>query len=410
MSSGVRDTSMAGGGLAGVRHPKYDGPVSDAPTPPKGWLSGVGVWLGRRAPAKSVLVFVAGAVVGGVLVWAPWQGDPTRGRFDFESTEAPGEYLYLDPERVVSYLAQIRGGIPGAETQTESRAETVEASAGTAVSGSLKRLREAGVSRVVTATTAADFLSLIDKLKDGDLQKPVRVKELNARMDPPAPEVFADQVLSLVEGDFAIIRNVRVLMPLHVRPYDAIRRLGPESFTTERPVRLEIEEYATAVGPDPRVVFNIGAHTSKDDGAPLAGTLPDGRLRRGCPSTGWPSFGRLWPAQDPVNARVLLPVRYGLLAPETSLLSGGDSIVVGKVIRVLKPPRATAPGPAPRDSDVCFRDQQARNAFELTADRIPEAVTNSLQRVTPDTIQESLDTYAAVRAPAAVVVPVAIYR
>jgi len=384
--------------------------VPDAPAPQASWLSRFGAWLGGHPLAKSGLLFVAGAIVGGVLVWAPWQDDATRGRFDFDSTEVPGEYLYLDPERVVSYLAQIRGGIPGEETQTESSAETVDASAGAAVSGSFQRRREAGVSRVVTATTAADFLSLIDKLQDGDLQKPIRVKELDARMDPPSPQAFADQVLNLAEGDFVIMRKVRVLLPIHVRPYDAIRRLGPRSFTTERSVQREIRLYATAVGPDPRVVFNIGAHTSKDDGAPLAGTLPGGGLRPGCPSTGWPSFGRVWPAQDPVNARVLLPVQYSLLAPETSLLSGGDSIVVGKVIRVLRPPPATTPGPAPRESDVCFRDQQARSAFELTADRIPEAVTSSLPRVTPEAIRESLDTYGAVRAPAAVVVPVAIYR
>jgi hypothetical protein len=393
-----------------AREPRaYDRRVPDAPPARPGPLARIGGWLGRHALARTALVFVAGAVVGGILVWAPWQGDDRKGRFDFESTAVPGEYLYLDPERVVSYLAQIRGGVPGEETQTESTSEQVDASAGAAVSGSFQRRREAGVSRVVTPTTAADFLSLMDKLDDPDLQRPRRLKEVVARTEPPSPEAFAAQVLGLTEGDFVIIRNVRVLMPLHVRPYDAIRRLGPRSFSTDRAERREIRRYAATVGPDPLVVFNVGAHTSKDDGAPLAGTLPDGRVRLGCPSTGWPAFGRAWPAQDPVNARVLVPVRYSLLAPETSLLSGGDSIIVGKVIRVLRPPSATG-GPAPRESDVCFRDQQARNAFGLTADRIPASVTASLRGASPEAIRESLDTYAAVRAPAAIVVPVAIYR
>jgi hypothetical protein len=155
-------------------------------------------------------------------------------------------------------------------------------------------------------------------------------------------------------------------------------------------------------------VFNVGAHAARDDGAPLAGVLPDGRVRPGCPVTGWPAFGRRWPVQDPANARVLLPVRYSLLAPESSLLSGGDSIVVGKVVRVLREPRD--PALKPRESDVCFSDQGARNAFRLTADRIPQVVAGSLPRVNRQNIQEALDTYAEVRAPAAIVLPVAIYR
>jgi hypothetical protein len=384
--------------------------MADAASPPTGALARARAWLAAQPLARAALVFVAGAVVGGIIVWAPWSGGGERSRFDFSSTAVPGEYLYLDPERVVAYLAQIRGGIPGAETQTESTSETLDASAGSAVSGSLQRRREAGVSRVVTATTAADFLNLVQKLQDGDLQKPTRLREVDARPDPPSSQAFADQVLDLVEGDFVIIRDVRVLMPAHVRPYDAIRRLGPAGFSDDPGVRRQIRRYARAVGSDPTVVLNVGAHTASDDGGHLEATLPDGRTRAGCPTTGWPSFGRVWPAEDPVNARVLMPVRYDLLSPETSLISGGDSIVVGKVVRVLRPPTATTAGPSPRTSDVCFSDAQAAGAFALTADRIPERVIDALPDVTRDRIRASLTSYAAVRAPAAVVLPVAIYR
>ena len=378
-------------------------------------IAAVRGWLGRHALARAGLVFVAGALLGGLLVWAPWSGDgPAHGRFDFESTAVPGEYMYLDPERVVAYLAQIRGGIPGAETQTETLEESVGASAGTAVSGTFQRRREAGVSRQVTATTAADFLSLLDKLRDGDLQRPVRVREIDARPEPPSAQAFADGVLALREGDFVVIRDARVLMPVHVRPYDAIRRLGPASFSADPAVRAEIRRYAATVGADPRIVFNIGAHTSKDDGAPLAAPLRLANggvvLRPGCPTTAWPSFGRVWPPEDPVNARILLPVRYSLIAPESSLLSGGDSIVVGKVIRVLRPPTTATPGPQPRESDVCYRDREARNVFGLTAARIPEAVTSTPEGPSRRAVERALVSYAGVRAPAAVVVPVAIYR
>jgi hypothetical protein len=157
----------------------------------------------------------------------------------------------------------------------------------------------------------------------------VRVKRVDARPDArgrgEAEEAVADDVFGLVEGYFVIISNVRVLMPVHIRPYDVIRRLGAESFTDDPAVLEEIREYAEAIGPDPKIVFNVGAHTARDDGAPLAGVLPNGKVRAGCPVSGWPAFGKRWPIQHPANARILLPVRYSLLAPESSLLSGGES-------------------------------------------------------------------------------------
>lgn len=310
-------------------------------------------------------------------------------------------------------MAQIRGGISTEETQTETVTETATARAEAAVAAALERRRELGVSRVVTATTAADFLNLLDKLQDPRLQRPIRVGQVDARPDASTPdeagELFRDELLQLREGDFVVIRNVRVLMPVHIRPYDAITRLGADSFTSDAAERREIEVYAETIGPDPKVVFNVGAHPVTDDGAPLAGTLPDGRVRPGCPVSGWlRAFKQRWPTQERPNARVLLPVRYGLLAPESSLLSGGDSIVVGKVIRVLREPNP--PERKPRASDVCYSDEQARDAFGLTTDRIPDVVVNSLSGINLGNIEESLATYARVRAPAAVVLPVAIYR
>jgi hypothetical protein len=361
-------------------------------------------------------VFVVGGLIGGLLIWAPWQEEPQSGRFEFSSTAVPAEYLYLDPERVVSYLAQIRGGISSEETQTESVSETetvrAEAAAAAAASAAVERRREVGVSRVVTATTAADFLNLLDKLQDPRLQRPIRVGHVDARPTAATPDeagaTFRDQVMDLREGDFVVIDNVRVLMPVLIRPYDAITRLGADSFTSDPAELKEIETYARTIGPDPKVVFNVGAHPVTDDGAPLAGRLPDGRIRPGCPVTGWPSFGKRWPAQERPNARVLLPVRYGLLASESSLLSGGDSIIVGKVIRVLREPNP--PDRKPRASDVCYSDEQARDVFGLTTDRIPDVVVDSLSGITEENIQESLTAYAQIRAPAAVVLPVAIYR
>lgn len=361
-----------------------------------------------------MLAFLAGGLIVGVWLEKPWSDPTPDSRFDFKSTDVPGEFLYLDPERVISYLAQIRGGVAGPETRTSQ----VEDSAGLSLpsgGGQFQRRSEAGVSRQVQPSNAADFLSLLDKLKDPDLQRPVRFRTLDARPDPASPEEFARAVLALKEGDFVLMRDARVLLPAQVRPYDAIRRFGPANFSTDRSVQRSIRRYAATVGADPRVVFNLGEHSANDDGGAMAGDLdPDPdvqRLRPGCPTTGWrKAFHRVWPTQDRINARVLVPVRYSLLAPEPSLLSGGDSNVVGKVIRVLRPPTTTTPGPAPRESDVCYRDEGARSAFGLSIDRVPDAVLEAPPELSRERLRTALEQYASVRAPAAVVVPVAIYR
>jgi hypothetical protein len=372
--------------------------------------SGVEAWIGRHAVASLAVVFAAGALLGGLLIWAPWRDDDQPGRFEFSSTEVPGEYLYLDPERVVSYLAQIRGGFSDKETQTESESVSESASAEAAVSAGIERRREAGVSRVVTATTAADFLNLLDKLQDSRVQRPVRVGRVDARPPAATPEeagrAFADEVMGLTEGDFVVIRNVRVLMPRHVRPYDTVRRLGVASFGADPATRRAIRRYLAAVGPDPTIVLNVGAHAVSDDGGHFP-PVPGGDGETACPATAWRAFGMSWPEPDAVNARVLVPVRYGLLAPESSLFSGGDSIIVGKVIRVLREP----PDPAvrPRESDVCFTDEKARRTFTLTTALIPEPGLGAAEMDRADVV-DAAGSYAEALAPAAVVLPVAIYR
>lgn len=362
--------------------------------------------ISQKGSAKVAAALAVGAFLGIALVsWGPWSSDTRSDRFAFESKAAPGEFLYLDNVRVDSYLAQIRGGSPGAETQTEGRTKGLSISGGPTGSGSFTR--EAGTSRVVTRTAAADLLNLLDKLRDPDLQDPVSVEELDARADPVT---FADGIEALDEGDFVIIKRARVLMPIHMRAYDAIRRRGAATFTGDPKVLRGIRRYASSVGPDPLFYVNLGAHRTTDGGAPLAGRLPDGRRRPGCPTTAWPAFGEDWPRQPESerNARVLVSVRYSLLLPaEASQLSGGDSTVVGKVIRVLREPE---PRVKPRETDVCFRDEQARSTFALTGDGIPPTVAQALRSVTREKVAISLDVDTGVRAPAAVVLPIAIYR
>lgn len=123
----------------------------------------------------------------------------------------------------------------------------------------------------------------------------------------------------------------------------------------------------------------------------------------------WPRSNEL----NPTNARVIVPLRYALLAGEGSLLSGGSSTVVGKVVRVLRPPAPDSGRPRP--TDVCYQDLSALNTFQLREGRLPVEALPALRDIAGNRIDSGRLTRSAkgdtgAIAPGAVVVPVAIIR
>ncbi len=358
------------------------------PAPDAGWARAQMRRLGG-AWAKWGLALMAVALVGaGVLIgYLAFRGDNgTPDRFAFTSREVPAEFLYLDNVRAQAYLSQIQGGLSNSERQqiTTSRTGTVSAGAGSPVQIGVGGQSQAFVDREVTPTTTSTLLKLVDRLGDADVQSPVRLRTLDAATDVAT---FRRGVLGLREGDFVEITDARVLLPPYAQPYNVIRRFGSQPLTRNpgRAVLAASARYARAVGRDPRIVFNIGARRAKDN-PPSAGCGAGAAPRE--------------------NARVIVPVQFSQLAGEQSLFSGGESTVFGKVVRVLHP----RPGNRlARASDVCYRDLVSYNTFTLGRPLLPPALIGDLG-LTPAQIDESLGEDTSLRWPAAVVVPVAIFK
>lgn len=238
---------------------------------------GEGDASGRRVGWRTVVAaFLAGAAAAALIAGAVVliRGDTGDDRLTFSSTEIPGEYLYLDRERVLSYLAQIQGGEVGAETRSSARERSgkVLVDTGTALGGEGGLRFEETATRVVTPTDASNFLQLLDKLDDPRLQRPVRLREIDAAADPVA---FAGSLMELREGDFVTIRGARVLMPIYAQPYDAIKRFGSLEIggsaadlrTVQRIARVARRAanlYARRIGPNPRIAVNLGARGGED--------------------------------------------------------------------------------------------------------------------------------------------------
>jgi hypothetical protein len=107
---------------------------------------------------------------------------------------------------------------------------------------------------------------------------------------------------------------------------------------------------------------------------------------------------------------VLIPFQFAFFADEPSLFSGGNSTVVGKVVRVLKPPQD--PARRPRRTDVCYEDQTTLNTFGLGLPQLPERtfVDSDVGLIDRERVTRSLLNDVKAIAPAAVVVPIAAGR
>lgn len=386
-------------------------------------MTALRAFWGRHSGRIAVGCLIVLCAVVGLWLWSTRGDAGAVDRFAFRSTALPAEYAYLDRERVGSYFAQIRGGESRSEQQSvlTARSGKLVVNSGTAIEGGIEARTERTVNRIVTATDAANFLALRDALDDPDLQDPVRLRVLDANQ---RRKRFAASVVEIHEGDFVLIRNAQVQIPAYAQPYDAIKRFGSVAVETarlanpgspaadkaaERRAGLAAVAYARRrIGPAPRVVLNLGSRWASDE--PTFGRTVDGKPVPGCPANRrlWPKFGNVWPEAPQPNARILVPIQYALLSPEPSLISGGRSTILGKAVRVLTPPEK--PRVRPRVHDVCYRDVGTYSLFGLQERFLPEGVLRRLRGVTRERIRRSLASDTAVIAPAAVVLPIAIYK
>jgi len=338
---------------------------------------------------------------------------------DDPSFEAPipvVEYLYLDGERVLEYLAEVEGGEVGSVKRISQEIQKVEAGATQGpfdVGASSQRVNSA--ESTVTRTKASALGLLLDKLENNAHDY---VDYHDVKLDK------AQDIHGIREGMMVKFVTHSLLSPGYIRPYVVVRQSatlaalfprGPDgNGNAERAAeqRRRAESFARQVGPNPRLTFAV---------APLPA---DGARR---------------------TLKVLLPMSYSGLTEERSLLekgpddfTGGRLVVFGKVIRLFKH-RVHCKGGrcfgrgAPEYTDYATRETW-RHPLEGASNYLVEHVSHSCQaprtpaerrrwwqrhrrhreKVPPlegrPCFLRKLKRQTALHAPGAVILPIAIWK
>jgi hypothetical protein len=273
---------------------------------------------------------VIGLLVIAVVILAV--GIPLRSPFGTEGASVeepqlrPAEFLYLDNQRVLAYLAEMQGGTTSSEQVSRKLTNSVGGKL------ALKGLFEAGGSteeenvsqRVVTPTAASSYMELFANL---DAQNKLRRLPLRC----------VSCMEGLEEGEILLFKTDSMVAPVYVNPYLAVRQsatlsaLFPMSSNDEvkrKVVSAQREaamKFANQVGDDPRIVFALrpngeGAHA----------------------------------------VQYLLPLNYRELTSERSLLKfgGGEFAVLGKVVRIFP-----ETGRKPKQGEQAYVDSPTRETW-----------------------------------------------
>jgi hypothetical protein len=361
---------------------------------------------------KQALVAVGVVVAAAVaLAWGTGNldGDGSSGSGGFEARIPPAEFLYLDGGRILNYVAQLEGGEVGQVHRISKEIDTVSgeaSSAGFKVGASSQHENEA--DSTLTRTESSELGLLLNDLRSDRLPG---VSLHSVRLDDPA------SLRGLREGWLVRFSTDHLLAPGYIRPYVVVRQsatlaaLFPQAAGSEASAlraaeqRRKAESFARQVGPDPRITFAV---------------VPPHPRRR-------------------VSLKVLLPMRYGDLTTERSLLekdqdeyTGGRMVVIGKVVRVFPPRRpACASSARPCEPLTAYTDYATqeiwRGPLEQASNYLIDHVSHSCRtrRTAAELEQDpSLSGQIAGRAcflakltrqtqlyaPGAVILPLAVYK
>jgi hypothetical protein len=328
----------------------------------------------RRWTITKIVVGVAATGLAVVLTFAfifGWYGnDGGGGAAAGDSDEfvlargqgAPREYLYLDSPRVEAYLSQLEGGTATQDKVSRSASDALsgELAVGPAT-GSRSRERQRSLERTVTPTASSRFFALTGRLDALDLINvlpALPAPRQGGVMPPAAVARFLESYRTVGEGEFVRFDG-RVELPGFMRLYQTVVQSPANS-----PVAKEGATIPREVGPNPRFPMTV---VVKDD-----------------------------PQEGP-DLRIIMPGQYSALATEPSLFYGRLRIL-GKVIyRIHRGSRS-------------FRDLQAYSRFRPVADReVPQRLLDRL-KLRRSNLRRELRDYRVVRAPSAVILPVAIYK
>jgi hypothetical protein len=307
-------------------------------------------------------------VVGVLDVSRDEQLEPSSG------VRLPGEYLYLDDERVDAYLGQLRGGLSPTEQRSISLTQSREGQLGVEqvvqVGGNVERKEV--IERTVSSQAADRFYILETELAarfaDPEAFGP-QFRRLEAK-PPGCAEIT--RLETIKEGQILRITGAQLLVPTYAlalaRVAHADQFLGPGQEPLS-PVRLSrfagesqpaLKELVDRLGPDPRVPF------------------------------------RLWIRRRQGPCQVFMPVRYSKLIDAPSLLTG-PMTVVGKIVR-----RLTKIEPEYFDVDTAVRYTRALNGAPVGVKRALGLDTAGIRKV--------VNSSATVTYPGLVVLPLAMYK
>ena len=288
----------------------------------------------------------------------------------------PAEFLYLDPNRVNAYLAQVNGGTFDTEKVIRKLTNSLNAKVeAPGIGGGGSQENETSVEREVKPTDASNFFLLRNGLsQQGELN------EVGLRF-------FNRDIAHLHEGAFVAFQSTALLSPQYLNPYLAVREENTieTMFPDSAQARKRAKDFFGTAGTDPRVVFAL--------------------QRRG--------------------STYLLPMDAAFLTTERSLLKygGGKFTVVGKIVRVF-------PGPGDQH-EPAYIDSPTRETWEQPLKRAP---ANLLCRTNPNcidkvrnekltekerseateeargTVLEALARQTTIEQRGAVILPVAIYK
>jgi hypothetical protein len=327
-----------------------------------------------RAKLAAAFVLAVAIFAGGFVVCRQTTGEKRGG-----PTVAPGEYVYLDNDRVRAYLGQLDGGLSANEERSVTESRKLEGGVNVprvSVSGSTER--DTYVKRVVTPDDADRFYMLRN-----DLDSHGWLKRLNA--ERPA-EVMRD-VATLRAGDFVQIDGARLRIPSFAAVFAKAnyasqmvapgqrrvpqRLLGPISSTT----RGALADYIHHVGRDPRLPFRM--------------TIGIG---------------------GGSHVRVLMPLRASRLGYQPGIASGVVH-VIAKVIRNLPAP----PGDVTREARLksAYLDFDTFTSFGRALQQADPAVMQRLDIVPGDPtrgIRAVVSRAARVTGPGLVLLTIAVYQ
>lgn len=267
-------------------------------------------FIRKAAPFALVTLL---AVVLAIVLFEAFGKDDGSSAESFEARIPAVEFLYLDGERVLKYLAELEGGDVGSVHRLSKEIRKVDAGAdqsGIKVSASSQY--ETSAESTVTRTESSALGVLLAKLEDNEREY-VHYHDIELNRIADLKDVREGMLVKFVTHF--------LLSPGYIKPYVVVRQsatlsaLFPNGGGDETAVNSAAEQQRRAksfvkqVGPDPRLTFAV---------APPPG-----------------EGGR--------RLKLLLPMRYRGLTDERSLLekgpdeyTGGRLVVVGKVIRLFK--------------------------------------------------------------------------